>query len=263
MTFKPFHKPMIAKPRRQNSTDNWREKVLVEYVRRVKEREDSEYSDVFGIFNKIVMATVEKLSKDAIGYINKRDEEFRLRIATLLFDKAITNHGFAAVMAECARIMVSEIPDMKDDIQAQISMFPTLYNINETITFPTSQDADFDNKVIAWMKQKEKRRGYAKFVMELCLRDLVTTECVRDGLKDVIRELMEIAKQPRTSQTEENVGQFATFLYETANLAKKNVELKTFLCDELKTVLAIDRSSMPSLNMKSRFKLEDAFKCVQ
>lgn len=264
MVFKPFHKPAPRPfhPKKSQANDNWRERMLVDIVRRVKEREDPEYSDIFGIFNKITASSVEKLTKDAIERIQKRDETFRLRIATLLFDKAITNHGFASVMAESCRIMVAEIPDMKDDIQTQVSMFPKLYNMTETLTFPTSADADFDNKVIEWTKQKEKRRGYAKFLMELCLRDLVSDDCVKSGLRDVLSELNDVAKQPRTAQTEENVNQYAVFLYESAKLSK-SVSIRSFLADSLKSVLAIDKTSLPSLNMRSRFKLEDAFKLVQ
>ena len=262
MIFKPFPKPATRSFHHKKSTDNWRERVLVDIVRRVKEREDPEYSDIFGIFNKITVSSVEKLTKDAIELIKKRDDTFRLRIATLLFDKAITNHAFASVMSESARIMTTEIPDMKDDIQAQISMFPKLYNMNETLTFPSGTDKDFDNKVIEWTKQKEKRRGYAKFLMELFLRDLVTDDCVTSGLQDVINELNDVARQPRSAQTEENVGQYAMFLYESAKLSKTS-SIRNFIAEALKIVLSIDKSELPSLNMRCRFKLEDAFKLVQ
>jgi hypothetical protein len=264
MVFKPFHKPTARPfhPKKSQANDNWRERILVDIVRRVKEREDPEYSDIFSIFNKITTSSVEKLTNDAIERIQKRDETFRLRIATLLFDKAITNHGFASVMAESARIMVAEIPDMADDIQAQVSMFPKLYDMTETLTFPTSADSDFDNKVIEWTKQKEKRRGYAKFLMELCLRDLVSDECVKSGLRDVLNELNDVAAQSRTAQTEENVNQYTVFLYESAKLAKAPT-IRAFIGDSLKAILAFDKAKFPSLNMRCRFKMEDAFKLVQ
>ena len=53
MVFKPFHKP--ANRQHHRKPDNWREKALVEAVRRVSEREDPEYSEIFEIFNKIKM----------------------------------------------------------------------------------------------------------------------------------------------------------------------------------------------------------------
>jgi hypothetical protein len=263
MFFKPFHKPSnkTFHPKKP-ATDNWRERMLIDIVRRVKEREDPEYSDIFSIFNKITVSSMDKLSKDAIELIQKRDEQFRLRIATLLFDKAITQHAYASVMAESARIITVAIPDMREDIQAQVQMFPKLYNMNETLTFPSGSDADFDNKVIEWTNQKEKRRGYAKFMMELSLRSLVSDECVKSGLQDVINELNDVSKQPRTAQTEENVGQYAMFLYETAKLSK-SLSLRMFLATSIKRILATDKTEVPSLNMRSRFKLEDAFKLVQ
>ncbi len=266
MVFKPFHKPHAPRPfhpRKPTTSDNWREKALVDMVRRVREREDPEYSEIFAIFNKVTSTTVEKLSNDAIGYIEKRDDQFRLRIATLLFDKAITNHAFASVMAQCAKHIATKIEDMKEDIQTQVLMFPTLYNINDTITFPLSSDPDYATKLVECMSQKEKRRGYAKFMMELFLRDLVTEECVQNGLKDVISELNDIAKQPKTAQTEENVGQFAVFLFETAKLATKQPRIRSYLTEAISSILHTERTSLPSLNMKSRFKLEDAFKLVQ
>ena len=261
MAFKPFQKPAVRRP--PHSVDNWREKALMDIVRRVKEREDPEYSDIFAILNKISASNLEKLSKDAVEKIQKRDDTFRLRIATLLFDKAITQHAYASVMAECARVISAAIPDMVEDIAAQADMFPKLYNLSETITFPHSSESSFDEKVIEWMKQKEKRRGYAKFMMELSRRGLVTPERVQSGLQDVVNELGEIARQPRSAQTEENVGQFAVFLFETAKLAKESLVLTKFLRDSIGVVLRTDKVSLPSLNMKSRFKLEDAFKLTQ
>lgn len=261
MVFKPFHKP--ANRQNHRKPDNWREKALVDAVRRVREREDPEYSEIFAIFNKITMASIEKLSNEAVGYIQKRDESFRLRVATLLFDKAITQHAFAAVMAECATRMSMKIPELKEDIQAQVAMFPRLYNINETLTFPHSSDSDFDNKVIECMKQKEKRRGYAKFMMELYIRNIVSEECVKDGLKDILSELADVVKQPASAQTEENAHQFAVFLYETGKLTKQDTILRSYLKDSIDMLLRLDRTTLPSLNMKSRFKLEDAFKLVQ
>lgn len=262
MVFKPFQKPPSRNAYTSRRNDNWREKALADIVRRVKEREDPEYSDIFSILNKVAASNLDKLSNDAIEKMKKRDETFRLRIATLLFDKAITQHAYAPVMADMAKKIVAQIPDMKEDIQAQVSMFPQLYNLSETITFPSSVEADFDNKVVEWMKQKEKRKGYAKFMMELCIRDLVSDECVKSSLQNVIDELVELTRQAKTEQIDENVGQFAVFLYETAKLAK-SVPLKFFLSQSLKSILNQPREWLPSLSARCRFKLEDALKLTQ
>jgi hypothetical protein len=262
MVFKAFQKPPTRPSYSARRSDNWREKALVEIVRRVKEREDPEYSDIFSILNKVAASNLEKLSKDAIEKMKKRDETFRLRIATLLFDKAITQHGYAPVMADMAKKIVAEIPDAKDDIQAQVSIFPKLYNLSETLTFPSSVEPGFDDKVVEWMQQKEKRKGYAKFMMELCVRDLVSDECVKSSLENVIEEITHLIRQPKTEQIDENVGQFAVFLYETSKLAKLP-SLKSFLSQALTSILKHPRDWVPSLSARARFKLEDALKLTQ
>ena len=239
-------------------TENWRKTALMDIVRRVREREDAEYSEIFSIFNKISHGNVEKLSADAVGYIQKRDDTFRLRVTALLFDKAITQPSFSGVMAECARLLNIAIPEVGDDLQVQISMFPKLYDMTETITFPDSTQEGFNDKVIAWMKQKEKRRGYAKFMMELHNKDLIKEDIVKQGLDQVVSELNDTARQPSSEKTVENTGQFVEFIFETSKTVRGG--LKENLRESVQTLLAVPRPELPSLNMRSRFKLEDAFK---
>ena len=252
MVFKPFYKSQRHTPR-PRPVDNWRERLLVECVRKVKEREDPEYSEIFAIFNKITKSSVDKLSNDTIALIQKRDESFRLRVSTLLFDKAITNHIFANVMADCAVILSSSIPEMVEDLNTQVSMFDTLYNMNETI-------ACNHNTLIEWTKQKEKRRGYAKFVTELNVRNLISDDCVQKGLEDVLSELSILLQQVKSPQTEENIHQCAVFLFETLKLIPSTNKV----CRELmkKSISAILQSRPPTLIMKTKFKLEDALKLV-
>jgi len=241
-----------------SEAENWRKDALIDIVRRVKEREDPEYSEIFSIFNKISPGNIEKLSADAVGYIQKRDETFRLRVTALLFDKAITQPSFSGVMAECARLLNIAIPEVGDDLQVQVSMFPKLYDMNDTITFPDSSQSDFDDKVILWMKQKEKRRGYAKFMMELHNKELIGEEIVKQGLDQVIVELNETIRQPSKDKTVENASQFVDFLFELSKTIKGS--LKENLKLSVQNLLAIPRGEVPSLNMRCRFKLEDAVK---
>jgi hypothetical protein len=253
MVFKPFHKPQRLNPPRIRPVDNWREKALIECVRKVKEREDPEYSEIFSIFNKITKTTLEKLSNDAIALIQKRDETFRLRVCTLLFDKAIVNHGFASVMADCALILSKSIPEVVEDLSVQVSMFDTLYNTNDTIACTPST-------IVEWTTQKEKRRGYAKFVTELNIRNLITDECVQKGLEDVLGELANLLGMAKSPQTEENIHQCAVFLFETLKIIPaKNTTCRTLLKNSIREILA---SKPPTLNMKTKFKLEDALKLV-
>ena len=245
MAFKPFHKPS-----RRAKNENWREKLLVDMVRAVREREDPEYSEIFAIFNKITKTSMEKLSGQAVEYMKKRDEMFRMRVSTLLFDKAITNHGFASVMADCALIISKSFPEMIDDLETQVSMFDTLYNMTETITCT-------NDTLIEWTKQKERRRGYAKFVMELNIRGLIPEESVQKGLADMLIELTTLLSQDKTDQTDENIHQCAVFLFETGNLIPKtSINSRSLLHGGIQKVLGI---KMP---MKTKFKLEDALKLV-
>jgi hypothetical protein len=244
-------KPVYRSQKRPVRTDNWREKSLIEYVRRVKEREDPEYSDVFSIFNKITESSCEKLSNDVIALIQKRDEGFRLRVCTLLFDKAITNHMFASVMADCAAILQKNIPEVVDDMGIQISMFDTLYNMNDTVT---------NDNIIEWTRQKEKRRGYAKFVTELYIRQLISDECVEKGLFDVFTELVSLLSEAKTPQVEENIHQCAVFLFETVKLIPTtNIQSRNLVRTTITDILL---SNPSSFSMKTKWKLEDALKMV-
>lgn len=255
---KPFVKHAYRpKPTPAGSSDNWREKAFVEAVRRVKEREDPEYSDIFSIFNKVSLSNVEKLSSDAVVLMKKRDEQFRLRVSTLLFDKAITQASYSAVMADCASKISGIIPEVADDVRFQINMFPKLYDMNDTITFPDSKDEKFDEKVVLWMKQKEKRRGFAKFMMELLSRNLISEEDVYPALQQVIRELNESARQPATETTTESTTQFVQFVFEASKMVSGT--LNEYLKKSVQEIIALPKTDLPSLNMRSKFKLEDAF----
>jgi len=253
VNYRPI-RPPLRHYKKQITPDvvvNWREKALADIVRRVREREDPEYSDIFAIFNKITKTSVEKLSNDAIALIQKRDETFRLRVSTLLFDKAITNHSFASVMADCASIISKVIPDIVDDLQTQVGMFDTLYNMNETIVY--SEDT-----IVQWTSQKEKRRGYAKFMCELNLRGIMAEEHVQKGLQDVVQEVKNSLNATASEQVNENLQQFAVFLFETAKLIPASSTLRGFLRSSLHEFL----TSGVKIPMKTKFKLEDALKLV-
>jgi len=263
VAFKPYRPPARA-PYRAKPAENWRENALVEAVRRVKERDDPEYDEVFGSLNKIAPRTLDKMSDKVVSNIKKRDEIFRLRVTTLLFDMAISQSGYAILMADCAKKLVSEIPDIREDLLAQTEMFPKLYNMTETLTYPSSEEAGYADKVVEWMKLKDKRRGYAKFVTQLFVRDLVGEQTVGECMTHVASDLTGMAKQPKTEQSEENTTQYVDFLFETTKILPDTAkELRILMKTFIQSVLDIPRPELPSLNMRSRFKIEDALKCVQ
>jgi len=263
VAFKPYRPPIRA-PYRAKPADNWRENALVEAVRRVKERDDPEYDEVFGSLNKIAPRTLDKLSEKIVQNIKKRDEIFRLRVTTLLFDMAISQSGYAVLMADCAKKLTTETPEIREDLVIQTEMFPKLYNMTETLTYPSSEEPGFADKVVEWMKLKDKRRGYAKFMTQLFVRELVDEKTVGECMTHVSADLTTMAKQEKSEQSEENTTQYVDFLFETAKILPATAtELRSLMKSFIQSVLDIPRSELPSLNMRSRFKLEDAVKCVQ
>lgn len=253
------------KPKHDSSTsENWRIKSIAGYVSRVKDNDDPDYHSIVGILNKVNLSNMPKLSEEAISILAKRDREFRLRISTLLFSKAISESMFASVMADFAVKLNESNPEIRDDLILHAKMFPTLYDTNTTLTYPSTTEPDYDNKVILWMKQKDKRRGYAKFLTQLFIRNLITEDIMFSSVENVISELNSIAKQSRTEQTEENTTQYVDFLFESSKLLPAgSVTIRRVMSDALSKFLSIPRGDVPSLGMRSRFRLEDALKCVQ
>lgn len=249
---------------RKPESDNWRERVLVDVIRRIRETTDKEYDEIFGIFNIITSATMTKLSERAVEIMKTRDQDFRLRVTALLFDKSIKGSVYAAIMSDLAKNLNDQIPEVSDDLEAHVKMFGTLYDMNETLTFPSVEDSEFDNKVIAWSKQKDIRRGYSRFLTNLYIRNLVTGNILHESMNKVLLDLEDAIVQPKTEKMEENITQYADFLYEIAKLLPKTaVELRGLIQTRLDVILKRPRPELPSLNMRSRFKLEDTFKCVQ
>jgi hypothetical protein len=249
---------------RKREDTNWRSKVLADYVRKVRETDDPQYDEMFGIFNKIAAQTMDKLSAEAIEIVKSRDEQFRLRVTTLLFDKAIKGSAYAGVMADLAKRMNDEIPDVSDDLEIHVQMFGTLYDMSGTLTFPKVDEPEFENKVVAWAKQKDVRRGYARFLTHLYSRELVSGQALQESMQKVIQDLNDTLVQQKSEQSEENVTQFADFLFEIAKLLMPTaIELRGLILSSVETILKRPRPELPSLNMRSRFKLEDAAKCVK
>jgi len=264
-TYRPLRpvRPKYVTKKREDS-DNWRSRAIIDCVRRVRETADPQYDEMFGIFNKVTPQNMDKLSVDAIGILKARDQQFRLRVTTLLFDKAIRGSAYAGVMADLAKRLNTVIPDVSEDLETHVQMFGSLYDMSGTLTFPKVEDADFNEKVIEWAKQKDVRRGYARFLTHLYSRELVTGQALQESMQKVIQDLNDTLVQPKSEQSEENVTQFADFLFEIAKLLKPTaIELRGLILSSVDTVLKRPRPELPSLNMRSRFKLEDTVKCVR
>jgi len=264
-TYRPVRSLRAKYPvKKREDNENWRTKILVDFVKRVRETDDKQYDEIMAILNKIATPTVEILSKQAIEILKSRDQQFRLRVSTLMFDKAIKGSAYAGVMADLAEKLNATIPDISEDLETHVQMFPTLYDMTETLTFPKVEDPEFNNKVIQWAKQKDVRKGYARFLTHLFSRNLVSGQALQESMEKVIQDLTDTIVEPKTSQSEENATQFADFLFEIAKLLKPTaVELRGLILSRVDEILKRPRDQLPSLNMRSRFKLEDALKCVK
>ncbi len=113
-------------------------------------------------------------------------------------------------------------------------------------------------------KAEDVRRGYARFLTHLYTRELVSGQALQESMQKVIQDLNDTIVQPKSERTEENVTQFADFLFEIAKLLKPTaIELRGLILISVQTILSKPKTDFPSLNMRSRFKLEDAMKCVK
>lgn len=252
ISFKPiFRRPMYGKPKQnRDETNNWRENALIDVVRKVREKDDADYDEISGMINKISKATYAKLITEILNRMEKRDDLFRLRITTLLFDRGVRQPFYAPMMADVYKDIVKLHPDALKDLMTQMMMFDTLYDTQNITILPSGNDAGFDEALIAWSKQKEMKRGFAVYVSELYSRELVSNETMATFVITIIDDLKDSMKPPKTKEKEEHVDALVRFL---AAVAPKVSMVKQHVQD----ILAIPRTDAPCLCMKSRFKLED------
>ena len=252
ISYKPsFRRPFANK--RRGEAPNWRENVLIDVVRKVREKDDPDYDEINSRINKLTKQTYSKLMTEILEILTKRDEMFRLRVTTLLFDRGIRQNFYAAIMADAYKDIAAKFPDALHDLLTQVAMFDTLYDATKVIDVPHSSDPGYDEAIIAWTKQKETKRSFAVYVSELYSRGLVPEEIMSRFIRTVVDDLTESIRQPKTSINEEHVDALVRFVFAVAS---KVPSIK----NSVREILSIPRDQVPSLNMKSRFKLEDTLK---
>jgi hypothetical protein len=252
ISFKPAFR-RARRPAPGNGTEpNWREAALVDAVRKVREKDDADYDEIGSAMNKLSKTNYTKLMTDVLERIKKRDEAFRLRVTTLLFDRGVRQTFFATMMADAYKDIAAAHPEALVDLATQTAMFDKLYDMENVTIVPSSSDPGYNDAVIAWTKQKETKRGFAVYVSELYSRGLVPEETMAGFLTSVLDELTASIRAAKTPANEEHVDALARFLAAVAS--------KVALKKALGTVLLFPRTECPSLSMKSRFKLEDAAK---
>jgi len=238
--------------KRNDEEDNWRNHALIAAVRKVKEKDDPDYSEIMSNINKLSKANYSKLMTDFLERIKKRDALFRLRVTTLLFDFGIKSNFFAPILADAYKDIVAAHPDALQDLATQTAMFGTLYDTDRIVVVPSSTDPGYDDAIIAWTKQKETKRGFAVYVSELYSRGLVSEETMTGFLKTVFDDLRDSLRAAKNPANEEHVDALVRFLFA--------VSTKVAVKSSIQQLLAIPKPEVPSLSMKSRFKLEDAAK---
>jgi hypothetical protein len=255
ISFKPTFRrgpPHGRRPASSSTETNWREAALVDAIRKVREKDDADYDEISAAINKLSKANYTKLMTDVLARLKKRDEPFRLRVTTLLFDRGVRQTFFATLMADAYKDIAAAHPEALQDLAIQTSMFDKLYDMENVTVVPSSTDPGYNDAIIAWTKQKETKRGFAVYVSELYSRGLVPEETMAGFLKTVLDELTASIRSAKTTANEEHVDALARFL--------AAVGPKVAIKGALGAILLLPRADCPSLNMKSRFKLEDAAK---
>lgn len=245
----PFRKSY----QKRKEAENWRESILSEIVRKVKEKDDPDYHTISSDLNKITKQTYDKLISDILARLKTRDGIFRLRVTTLLFDRGIRQIFYAPMMADAYREIVQVIPDAKDDLKTQMELFETLYDVKNVIVLPASTEPGYNEAIINWTKHKELKRGFAVYVTELYTRGLVPETTMDSFIKIVVDDLRDTIGQSKTEEKVEHVDALVRFLFESVSKVPGVKEL-------IKTIVAIPKDQTPCLSFKSRFKLEDAMK---
>lgn len=252
-------RPIFRRPPRREAPPaepvNWRQNVLVETLRKVREKDDPDYDEINAAINKLSKPTYSKLCEMITLKLAARDAMFRLRVTTLLFDRGIRQNFYASLLADLYSDIVKLQEDARHDLETQVAMFDSLYDMSAVTIVPSSSDAGFDDALIAWTKQKETKRGFAVYTSELYSRGLIPETTMSTFVSTIVDDLRESIVQKKTPPVEEHVDHLVRFL---AAVAPKVKEVKPKVAE----ILKLPRAETPSLSMKSRFKLEDSVKAT-
>ena len=253
ISFKPSFRRPVFKRAPAEETTNWRELALLSVHRKVREKDDLDYDEVNAFLNKLTKQTYDKMMVSIMERLDKRDSMFRLRVTTLLFDRGVTQTFYASLMVDAYKDIAGAYPDARQDLMVQVMMFDKLYDSANVTIVPSQTDPTYNEAIIAWYKQKERKRTFAVYVAELFSRGLIPQELMSGFVKTIADDLKESVRQPKTPTAEEHVDALVRFVFA---VAAKVPEVK----DPVKQVLAIPKAETPCLNMKSRFKLDDSLK---
>jgi hypothetical protein len=124
-----------------------------------------------------------------------------------------------------------------------------------------SSDPDYANKLCAWTKKKDIRRGFGMFVTELHIRGLVDEDVIRSATTTTLDDLFEMIRKPTDRTVTETVDQLVTFLFESTKVLVtrfgKEHSIVKLVSAKAREAYATLKDSTPCLGMRSRFKLQD------
>ena len=241
--------------------DNWRREFIAELKAKPRDKDDPDYEKIIGLINKVVSSTLIEKTKTIAETIGKRadDHGFRMRVVNFVFDRGVSMPFYAKLLADMLVLLSNEIAAVHEDLQIYCSLdtFNKMFDQSKTIAFPDSSQPDFEDKVCAWNKQKELKRGFGVFAAELHTRKLIPDSLLHEAAGVVLSDLEENIRKPKNETISESVDQTVTFMVEMSKLFGKETML---LSDKATEILKIPRPETTCLSMRSRFKLED---CVR
>ena len=261
---RPSHSSGGAAPNaRADVSANWREAAAAHARHRVTEVDDVDYAETFALLNKLSKMNYEKLSTLIMAVLKKREDDgvFRLRIVTLIFSKGTQNAMFAPLFNKMFVDMNNIYPEVLEDLKTvcNIDSWKAMY-AEEVIVLPGASDPNFDEIAIRWTRQKERRRGYSRFMIELYLFKMIEGEVVESAIQTILDDLKESIASPKTMTTEEYVNQLSTFVFDTSRMLKGKPLADTIKVSTREIVQ--NAATYSCLPMRAKFKLEDSFKML-
>jgi len=242
------------------SEETWRRSAIVAIRRAPRVKDDADYEKITGLVNKVVASTVEEKAKVIHEIVKTRadDPTFRIRILNFIFDRGVSMPFFAQVLADLIAALCKRLPEMVDDLAeyCTVETFEAMFQ-EATIIFPKKDDprpegVTYEDKICAWNKQRELRRGFGLLALELYSRDLVSEEMISGAISTATEDLEDNVRRPKDAVVIERVDQSITFIGELVRVIGVRV-----IKDKLVRILAMSKVDTPCLGMRSRFKLED------
>ena len=238
---------------------SWRRSKIHAIRNAPREKDDADYEKIIAIVNKIVLSTLVAKTAEVVAILGTRDAEFRIRVVNFIFDRGVRTPFYAKLLASLIKGLGAAIPAVEEDIVVfcSVETFNVMFG-GEIIPYPKSSDEEYSDKVCAWHKHREVRRGFGVFALELFTQGIVSEEMIADSIKTAIDDLEEtVCNEDAAVKTEmaERADQIVNFMTEVVKVVGNNV-VKT----QIEKILTIPKATAKCLGMRSRFRLEDLLK---